>query len=89
MCLTDLPRNRAKCSAVRQCANALKVALTTFLPQRDGPIDFAKTSLTPRAFITARTAPPAIRPVPAYAELNHHTGRTMTAMNIIRNSSAT
>src|ERR1039458_10443090 len=46
------------------------VALTTLCGLRR-PIDFVSTLGTPQAVSTARTAPPAITPVPALAGFNN------------------
>ncbi len=55
------------------------VALTTFIGFLL-PKAFATTSLTPRASITALTAPPAITPAPACAGFN----KTREAPNLVR-----
>jgi len=61
-----LPRSWKMFSFRRSCLRASSVALTTLagLPE---PSDLARRSLMPAASTTARTPPPAMRPVPGEA----------------------
>src|SRR5690349_15279019 len=62
----DLPRMLATSSLFLSFLSASKVALIT-LCGLVVPIDFVSTFCTPAEVITARTAPPAITPVPSGA----------------------
>src|SRR5579864_2224346 len=62
----DLPRMVATSCRSRSLPSASKVALIT-LCGFAVPIDFVSTFCTPADVITARTAPPAITPVPSGA----------------------
>src|SRR5579872_3248729 len=64
-----LPRMIATLSRLFNCFSASKVALIT-LCGLVVPIDFVSTFCTPAEVITARTAPPAITPVPSGAGLS-------------------
>src|ERR1700722_12589597 len=61
-----LPRISATLSRLLSCFSASKVALIT-LCGLVVPMDFVSTFCTPAEVITARTAPPAITPVPSGA----------------------
>src|SRR5271166_726162 len=63
---TALPRSSATCSRLLSFFSASNVALIT-LCGLVVPIDFVSTFCTPTDVITARTAPPAITPVPSGA----------------------
>src|SRR5690606_5506903 len=63
---SEIPRWLATVCALRICKRASKVAFTTLCGLED-PCDFDNTSCTPTASNTARTAPPAITPVPGAA----------------------
>src|SRR3984893_3194439 len=63
---TDLPRMAATSLLFFKCFSASKVALMT-LCGLVVPIDFVSTFWMPAEVITARTAPPAITPVPSGA----------------------
>src|SRR6266852_4521350 len=65
---TCLPRKRANSIGSFILSKASKVARTTLCGLVD-PNTFVRTSRTPTACITARTAPPAITPVPSEAGL--------------------
>src|ERR1035438_6221609 len=66
---TAMPRNAARAALSRNDSSATMVALTTLCGLRR-PIDLVSTLGTPQAVITARTAPPAITPVPWGAGFN-------------------
>src|SRR6266404_6541694 len=68
MSSTWLPRKRANSIGSFILSKASKVARTTLCGLVD-PNTFVRTSRTPTACITARTAPPAITPVPSEAGL--------------------
>src|SRR5262252_5596543 len=61
-----IPRISATAAFSRSDSSATIVAFTTLCGFRR-PIDFVSTFGTPQAVMTARTAPPAITPVPAGA----------------------
>src|SRR4029453_8648674 len=63
---TCLPRKRASSIGSFMRRSASKVARTTLCGLVE-PSTFVRTSLTPTACMTARTAPPAITPVPSEA----------------------
>src|SRR5437764_11558913 len=66
---TDLPRMLATSSRSRSLLSASNVALTT-LCGLAVPMDLVRTFCTPAEVMTARTAPPAITPVPSGAGLS-------------------
>src|SRR5512133_3600012 len=66
---TDLPRCAATSCRSRSLPRALNVALMT-LCGFVVPIDLVSTFCTPAEVMTARTAPPAITPVPSGAGLS-------------------
>src|SRR5688572_29249417 len=63
---TAMPRISATAARSRRDSSATMVAFTTLCGLRR-PIDFVTTLGIPQAVRTARTAPPAITPVPAGA----------------------
>src|SRR5947209_3771209 len=65
----DLPRSAATSARFFNCFKASKVALMT-LCGLVVPIDLVRTFWIPAEVITARTAPPAITPVPSGAGLS-------------------
>src|SRR5579884_683651 len=60
------PRRLATSALSRSCSKASMVALTTLCGLCD-PMDFVRTLGMPTAWMTARTGPPAITPVPSGA----------------------
>src|SRR4029453_19386702 len=66
---SSLPRNRATCAGSLRSINPANVARTTLCGFAD-PSDFVSTFWMPQLSTTARTAPPAIRPVPSGAGFN-------------------
>src|SRR5262245_29699285 len=66
---SSLPRNRATCDGSLRSIKPANVARTTLYGFAD-PSDFVSTFWMPALSTTARTAPPAMRPVPSGAGLS-------------------